>query len=711
MLLIKKIIWLVVNLAILGLLSWNIQVWHNLVVSCLLLGAYLFNLAFLWSRIFQIKFNLESWPIVTWVLGLVVPILLISLAGAIFIAWYVLTPLISWWVLVFIAGLTWFFYNLIIKNQKQVEFDLEEVTSGLDWGWWRWLIIIGYVLGWVVSWFLLFKSKSEIALLSPWQAINPFFVILFFGLTIILLLLLFSKIKIQWLLVLILAHSLLTHGYLGFSHQLPYGGDVWRHLGVEKQLAAGQMIVPTLIGEGARTSQIFGINLPTVLIEPYKYIYSQYWAWQVMLNQLTNLSLLTIHRLALPLIWSLIIPILLFLIGQSLFKNDKSALILSLGSCLLFPWQSLGALSAPVALGLIMFLFGLWLLLSGFEHHSRQLKQIAWGWGLMMFFSYPLYLIIYGLSAIWLWFWHWQTGRPGRQIGLISFLIAIVSLAALPMIELVSGYSQLANQVNWPMVFKQIVSGLLGWHFIQLMPTDIFTFNWIFNQTPQVAFVSNIFIAWRGWVILVVILIWFLAGWGIIKSFTRCSAAVRAITSLAIILLVDYIFNWFWLSGERIFTRRLDLIISILIAFLVIVGVQYLAPKVSWSNNRWFIIGLAAVIGWFGVATYTSGPDLMVVSFNQYQLAEKIWQNSDQQTDHYCILASDQVILILEGVSGGKIVGGGFPVYLQYQQPERQKITTEFKAGVQTEQVIQVAKKLTNASQCLVAFDDKIIVY
>jgi len=92
------------------------------------------------------------------------------------------------------------------------------------------------------------KNNSASVLDSPWQTIDKYYLPIFFLLTFFLVLIVFSQYKVKFILSLIVFHSLLLHLYLPVTHVLPWGGDVWRHIGIETSLSRGEIYPPVLAG-------------------------------------------------------------------------------------------------------------------------------------------------------------------------------------------------------------------------------------------------------------------------------------------------------------------------------------------------------------------------------------------------------------------------------------------------------------------------------
>ena len=117
----------------------------------------------------------------------------------------------------------------------------------------RWILAVLYGVLWLAGFWLLVGSRSDAALFSPWQAIHPYFLPIFFGLTVLLGIMLFSRFRTSTLLFFIIAQSFLLHFYLPLSHELPWGGDVWRHVANEERLSQGEFIYPVAVGTNVET--------------------------------------------------------------------------------------------------------------------------------------------------------------------------------------------------------------------------------------------------------------------------------------------------------------------------------------------------------------------------------------------------------------------------------------------------------------------------
>ena len=163
------------------------------------------------------------------------------------------------------------------------------------------------------------------------------------------------------------------------------------------------------------------------------------------------------------------------------------------------------------------------------------------------------------------------------------------------------------------------------------------------------------------------------------------------------------------MTGDRSFVRRLDAGLAlILLIFLVLAFYNLLKKPIL---RRWPKPGLAVgaiFLAWLAAFTYASGPDLRVVSQSEFDSAAYIWETADKDADSYCVLADTWELLVLEGLSAGKIVGGGFPIDYQFAQPERERLYA--KLQFETDQnVLPAMRQLTGSGQCFVVMPASIL--
>ncbi len=97
---------------------------------------------------------------------------------------------------------------------------------------------------------------------------------------------------------------------------------------------------------------------------------------------------------------------------------------------------------------------------------------------------------------------------------------------------------------------------------------------------------------------------------------------------------------------------------------------------------------------------YASGPDLRVMSESEVSTA-KVISTLLNGTAVPCVLADTWSLLALEGVSRGRIVGGGFPIGENFGQVERVALYNEFLKNPD-ERIIASIVSVVPAERCFV---------
>ncbi len=625
-----------------------------------------------------------------WMNGLLAMIFF-SLFTSIFVVWYHLTLAITVGCLVSaLGGSVWFFQKYPIEF-FQANSDSEKRKTP----WYFWLGLGSLVMLNVASIVIMIQHQNKGSLLSPWQTLpSTILIFSFFALIILGLLIAYFPSKRNFLLILMMLQTLTQHLYLPLSHINPWGGDVWRHIAVEAQLESGQFYLPVLFGPEVKFHSValgaIHLNVPEAFLIPNKYAYGQLWGLSVALAELMHLDLALVNRFLVPVLWSLATPILLFLLGTQLFRKEKIGLWLAYILLLPFSWQAIGALTLPVSLGLITFLLFLTLWFSG-ERNRRWAYALA----SLMLFGYTLYFLLAWL-VIGISIMNTKSTRWSKA------LLAIGCVGFFPVFELVARVSTWPQAFHPLSIFKQIVVEWSGWHLVSLLPWDTASGNILFNQIPNYAFVSNLFLTWRWWIIPALGLVYGLTALGLFRG--EKNHLWSTARYLFISVFGGYLINWYVLAGDRLFVRRLDATLACLILLFALAGVNYLHS--IWQKQRTSVFQFALVLlavvvfSWCATAAFASGPDIRAVSQAEYTAAESAWQKVDHNQSHYCVLADTWTLLPLEAISAGKIVGGGFPIDAEFSQPERVVLFAAMQAHP-SDQILREAQKLTGASSCL----------
>ena len=182
------------------------------------------------------------------------------------------------------------------------------------------------------------------------------------------------------------------------------------------------------------------------------------------------------------------------------------------------------------------------------------------------------------------------------------------------------------------------------------------------------------------------------------------------------VVIGGYIIGWFVLEGDRSFIRRFDAMFAFCILVFLLYGLSaVLKKKVFHSYGRIILLLLCFGFGWLSSVVYASGPDMRVVSQNEYDTAYYISQKINVNETNHCVLADTWVLLALEGMSGQKIVGGGFPIDYQFTQNERVAFYNEIQSGAvrgfrrENTDILLRMRQTTNSDKCFVILPKNVV--
>lgn len=553
-----------------------------------------------------------------------------------------------------------------------------------------------------LGWGLLFLGRTGEYIITPWQAIPKVFVYVFLLSVFLLVILLFSRIKVGLILFLIILHSYFLHSYLPLVYETGFGGDKWRHLASENFLLTEKIYSPTLVGEPVRMTKIAGINLPEVLVAGNKTSYGNQWGLTIGLSKFLHIDIFWVDMYLGFILWSLALPILFFLLAGFVYKNTRFRLLVAFLPTIFYTFQVFGSITIPVALGNLFFFFVFYLWLLYIKEKNKFARNLALVFTLLMYLGYVLNFIVSVVLAIAMLIWSEIKNTKLRITILILF--CLLSLTVVPALEIVMGYGSLKSNVWQP---KQILSNtadafgtLSGLVAFIPRPTHIDQGNWLYNQTRQTQSQASLFNL-RLLPFAFTVLVWFLGLLGIqkLRKLADKKNAIFFLTSFGI-LLFSYIFSWYFMNGNHILARRLDLTIAFFWLIFIALGIFYLLE--DFAKSRPIIIKiytLGILLALIATSTYTSGPVLEVVTKDEVTAASFVWEKIDKNNP-YCVLANTWPLLAVEYVSGRKIVAGGFPVYLEYAQPERVKIFEGLIRKPTKDNWVSKAFELTRASTC-----------
>ena len=671
---------------------------------------FLYSSGFFWHNTLNKLFRFKRNELTTFLLGGFLSVFVTGFISSSFIVFYklnLITIIVSFLLSFLLAfGVDFFAPRCRKRFIDQDEFlpmqDFLVFTS-------HHFLTIVYLLLWGFSFYLLQGSTSVEALATPWFAIDISFVYTFFAATLVLFFFLLSAHKTKLVLFLIILHSVLLHSYLPLSHEMPFGGDVWRHIGIEERIANGEPIRPILFGRGIETTEVFGLQIPKVFSHVQQYSYGLNWSLASVVSQIAQIDLLTINKWLAPILWGVFIPIIFFYIGIVIFSSVKKSLWLSALTLLPFSFQALGSLTLPVSFGYLFFFFAILLWLIYQRDGFRWQKWFIFGIGFLMLFGYLLHaLIFWFVILVGLLFDKVDYVNSKIVRGVVKTAGVLLGILFVPFVEIISGISKIPKSISIQENFEKLVATFSGWNYMQNIEMyDTLVGNFLINHTPNYAFVLNIFTQYRYHVFLGVVLIWVLALVGIYRIIKSDSNRLNTIGFILLIALSGNTVGWFLLEGNRILTRRLDLMVAAGLVIVALCGffeiLSFLNRKKQQKRKVFIKLVLFATIfslSWLTMTTYTSGPDMRVVSKNKYQVAKYIWNNSSEKKQ--CVIADPWSLLVLQGVSARKVVAGGFAEGKNHDQKEVVQMWDQLQ-NKSDRSVLVKSHKLTGIDNCWVS--------
>ncbi len=662
----------------------------------------------------QVSFNrLYRWKkndVVTTVFALWATSTLIFGYTAAMLVWYTYTPGVLWSAFLLTAGMSFAVYSSSSKNSKAHVEKIQmkphiHVTRGTFFAPPRILALV-YLFGFIALITHMHALQVSNVQFSPWQSYDVIAMWGVFGLTCILGIMVFSRFKTKVILLFIILHSFLFHAAIPLSHTLPIGGDVYRMMGSQQQLMEGGIIRPVLFPHPEKI-QVFGLQIPRVFVQPHKYVYAQLWAYEIGVQKIFGVSLFTANRWLIVLLWSVLIPLLLYRLGRLLFTSPRYGIWLAALSVVPFSFQALGGLSLAISIGFISFVWSLVLLLLAVQgkelrHWVLFALQSVW-----LFFAHPVYIVVLLIGLVSLLF----VGSPEKHISAIKRIGYVVAalgmMCIIPVLEFFAGISSFGYWYGGSLFtsVKQLVGLSSGWFYASLIRShDILPFNLLFNHTPDYAFAALPLTSIRWHVLVISIFAILLMVFGVFRLITKeTERSWWLIALLSAAIIGGYSIGWFAMDGDHSFVRRLDPLVVLCSLLLIVYAIARFFSewriRLSSSSVKGIFAGLIIVLSAVATTSLASGPDLRTMNETEYALATYI----DQQQTYTCILADTWPLLALEATSGGAYIGGNFPIGTQHEQPEREALLEELYLAVSPRTQGMLESFIPEGEFCLVA--------
>jgi len=357
-------------------------------------------------------------------------------------------------------------------------------------------------------------------------------------------------------------------------------------------------------------------------------------------------------------------------------------------------------LTLPVSLGLLSFIFVFLLWLLAFEKKQKHQYVIASILSILFLFGYPLYTILLVISII--------SCIVVRKKKVFGYGLLGIAPFILPSIEYASHTVWFPRTIDGIARMKQVVGEWSGWYFSSaLRPHDIASGNILFNHTPLIAAIPNVFLDWRWHVIGVICLVWVFMSIGLYRRVRAQAPSWLVCSILFSLSLGGYMIGWYVLEGDRLLIRRLDPLLALLMMLFATAGMGTVLPFLNTyftRHVRSIVFVVLFLLAWFGTTTYISGPDMRVVSRDEYEAAQVVWEMEKETAGPYCVLGDTWFLLALESISHGRVVGGGFPITEQFGQTEREYFLEAMTTAPSVD-FVEEAKNVTGSGGCWIVLD------
>jgi len=542
------------------------------------------------------------------------------------------------------------------------EIDDESKVVVEEWPTPLWSVVLFFLL--LVSGFLVLSQNSSVLpLVSPWQAISRFYILVFFIITLLTGCLIFTRFKSATILGVLVLYTFLLHSYLPLSSQLFFGADGWRHIAIDNQLL-----------DNGKNGVVVSSQQLLSFWQNFDFgslAYSQFSGLALLFKYFVNLDFVDFIRFFIPFVWSLVFPVVLFEIGRALNFTKKNSLFLVWLSALPFALQVSGSFSLPSNLGFLIFSC---LLLFIFKNNFNKSLNLSFflPFSLLFVFGYSLYFILF-----WILFLLKLVSKKSAASWL-SFLVTFILSFSLPAIEIFTNFSSFSSNISFLSSFKKIIINLLSViPSFGLLPYDTSAGNIIFNQPPLNTIFNNPFLIFKPGIWLFMVAFWVFVFYTFFKFLKEKNTNQILVLQFFSVIFTGYIVSRYFLVGENIFTRRLDALLAMfLIIFLSFSVFKFLISDVK-KASKIKIFFSVLVFSIFICVSYTLGPDSQSVGNDQYLAMQNVWNRSKNEVGHRCVLADQYSLLTLEAYSGKQIVGGGFPINSYFAQPEYVEILKE----------------------------------
>ncbi len=692
----NKILYLIIKSLSVCFVLLNIFILKNFYIGLISILLFVLLSGKDFEIIYKYKFKNIEYP---YIFGIFTSIFIPLFLSSIFILFYKINAaiisinLIITFILSIIIGAK----NLKVEYVKEDENDNDIKDFKLKFSY---LLPIGILL---FSFFILhtlisFQFKDYIVNYI-WKNFNFIFFIFVFSLIVFLIYLIFSDRNKKYILLVIILASFVLHSNIPILYQKGNGGagDRYRFLANEEILKDGDAVKPILIGDkdSIDYKNIGNIKIPEVLVSGNKQSYGNKWGIDIILSYILNKDLIQIDTWIVYILWSIFIPVIFY----NIFKifnnnNDKLALLFSASPLLLNVFQFNGSVSYPISINFIIFIFFFFLFLNKIkEKKSIDKEKIILGAliTIILYFNYIVFLFIW-LIFLFIYITNYFIEKIKSKKIQTGLNIAIILLSSFTF--LILDIKMKFAMFDFSSIFKKIIGFFI--HF--LSPSLIPNVNIAMPRTMFFAPILSV-------IFFIIVAI------GIVHFF-KTKKDSKYILNFFISIFLAYIYCWTILAGDRVFSRKIGIIVSLFLLFFFVYGIYYIFLKINKINinkKQAIIILLGLFIASIGTLQYASGP-VIELNMNYDLNSFKYVYDKVKNDEHPCVIGDTIHTILLEYISKNKLVAGGFSQTGNYVQADRSRIFNSILKEPD-KKYLEEAEKITGSNNCILIADNRNIDY
>jgi len=519
-----------------------------------------------------------------------------------------------------------------------------------------WVCVLIVALLSFSSLLLLVMARTGETVPILWDRISQLYIVAYFVLTFLVGLIVlssFSKKYTRIVLLFVIVHSFILHSYMPIVYGTIYGGDQWWHMANEEQIIRTGVYGPVLFGDGSwkelNRSEVFqgieagklyvkigGFNVPYAFVSgkvSYTFLYSV----SVSFSQLLNIDVFFNYWLLVPILWSLVVPAILFNVGRLFSWKESTSLLLSFLPSFFYFLNMYGSNTAPISLGIVLFFPSLLTWFNYLVKGDSKSLLLAVALTGVLYFNYSLVwvlLIMMGILSVAIRFFN-DSRRKCYAILIVPLLFLLIM--AIPFLDTFENRSsfipELTNNFVQTLFFK--FAGYLGDRL--MLPTFSSRFDPFFGGVMYKSEVSSQFnlVSLLPMLILATTFLWIFVIAGIRKALKKRGSNRLPMLFLVVFFLVlefSTFVVWYLLMAPHAMGLRLNSFRQIFMLLLAVLGLMYIYEfmKTKLRRVKTGVVFLALLIAFESATFYVLNPVSQNIASYEMDAIRYIYENNAQ---------------------------------------------------------------------------------